>query len=64
MKHLPLLVWFLVGCVAMYVMIACSSSARAQAETPDIYHRDFGTTTCYYALNSTTGEVGALSCVK
>ena len=45
------------------IAIACSGPARAQS-APDIYHRDFGATTCYYTMNSTTGDVGALSCVK
>ncbi len=49
----------LVGAVA----IACSAPARAQT-VPDIYHRDFGATTCYYTIESRTGEVGTLSCVK
>lgn len=45
------------------IAIACSAPARAQT-TPDIYHRDFGTTKCYYTMISATGDVGALSCVK
>lgn len=50
--------------VITYLVSACSSPARAQSAAPDIYHRDFGTTTCYYTMNSATGDVGALSCVK
>lgn len=45
------------------VAIACSAPARAQT-SPEILHRDFGGTTCYYTINATTGDVGTLSCVK
>lgn len=49
--------------VAATVAIACSSTARAQS-APDIGHRDFGDTTCYYTTSAATGDVTALSCVK
>ena len=45
------------------VAVACSAPARAQS-TPDIFHRDFGDTKCYYTINAATGDVGTLSCVK
>jgi hypothetical protein len=48
-----------------FSFVFASCAARADAQTaPDIYHRDFGATTCYYATNSQTGEVAALSCVR
>lgn len=45
------------------IAIACSAPARAQT-APDIYHRDFGATTCYYTTSAATGDVIALSCAK
>jgi hypothetical protein len=53
----------IVALVATLIAAACSSTARAQT-APDIFHRDFGDTKCYYTINAATGDVGTLSCVK
>jgi len=45
-----------------FLFASCSSLADAQTP-PDILHRDFGATTCYYTI-SANGDVSALSCVK
>lgn len=47
-----------------FVFASCAARADAQTAVPDISHRDFGATTCYYTLDSRTGDVGTLSCVK
>ena len=47
-----------------FVFASCAARADAQTAAPDIYHRDFGATTCYYTMSTATGDVGTLSCVK
>ncbi len=47
-----------------FVFASCAARADAQESAPSIGHRDFGSTTCYYATSLNTGDVTALSCVK
>lgn len=61
MKKLAITIWAVD--LAIILSTACSAPARAQS-TPDIFHRDFGDTKCYYTINAATGDVGTLSCVK